>query len=84
MFVALNHEVPGLLRKGSPVVEHGDCGMRGCEGIVVPSITRPGELAIRWHGRGGGMETSFTRGRAGRGRPNGCMPRAPVAGGARI
>lgn len=64
MFVALNHEIPGLLRKGSPVVERGDCGMRGCEGLVVPSITRPGELAIRWHGWGGGLETSFTHGAA--------------------
>lgn len=60
--LALTLKVDGLFLPGSPVVETTRSALHECPGIVVPSASREGGLAIRWHGKGMGMETGITYG----------------------
>lgn len=55
--------VPRLLRRGSPVYESGESGIKGWRGVVVPSL-RGTYLVVRWENEPRGMETTITGGTA--------------------
>jgi hypothetical protein len=55
-----------LRNLGTPVVEAGMSGMHGCKGVLVPSLSQPGQLSVEWltasENRPGRLSTGITHG----------------------